>query len=224
MDMYEKLLKNQNYLEIVKKIESFRFITDGKWDWEHGLGHFKRVANYVKIILEQLHANKRTIELGMLAGLLHDIGLSKGDKQNHAVESSQIFSRYLQDFLITPKELEEMQQAIFDHSNGIKIKSLIGMALLLADKLDVTYHRVENSSIHDNINKEIAKIRKVDISINDTELIIHYKTDKTFDLSVLKNWPKAITIPNKVSKYLNKDFIFLINENSVDILDFFKEN
>lgn len=131
MDMYEKLLKNQNYLEIVKKIESFRFITDGKWDWEHGLGHFKRVANYVKIILEQLHANKRTIELGMLAGLLHDIGLSKGDKQNHAVESSQIFSRYLQDFLITPKELEEMQQAIFDHSNGIKIKSLIGMALLL---------------------------------------------------------------------------------------------
>ena len=58
---------------------------------EHGLGHYKRVADYVKKILIQLNANERTIELGMICALLHDIGLSKGDKIDHAIESSKIF-------------------------------------------------------------------------------------------------------------------------------------
>lgn len=70
--MYEVILNNSKYLELVNKIENMRFITDGKWDWEHGLGHYKRVANYVKTILIQLNENQRTIELGLVAALLHD--------------------------------------------------------------------------------------------------------------------------------------------------------
>lgn len=224
MDMYNKLLENQQYLETVKKIEKMHFITDGKWDWEHGLSHYKRVASYVKTILEQLQVDERMVELGMLAALLHDIGLVKGTKTDHAVESSKIFIQYLEDFAIVPQELEIMKQAILDHSKGKEIQSLLGLSLLLADKLDVGYQRVETSSIHDYINTEIAKIRKVDISITETELIVHYKTEEPFDLSVLKNWPKAITIPDKVSKYLNKKFIFLINENEVNVSNFFLRN
>ena len=39
MNLYKTLLNNQEYLETVNKIENTKFITDGKWDWEHGLGH-----------------------------------------------------------------------------------------------------------------------------------------------------------------------------------------
>ena len=104
-----------------------------------------------------------------------------------------------------------------DHSKGNNIKSLIGLSLVLADKLDVTYHRTINSSIRDTMNKEIQKIKKVDINISDDELIVSYTTDPNFDIDVLKGWPKAITIPYKVSKYLKRNYIFLINNEKTDI-------
>lgn len=51
MYLYNEVLNNKKYLELTKEIENIKFITDGKWNWEHGLGHFKRVADYVKNIL-----------------------------------------------------------------------------------------------------------------------------------------------------------------------------
>ena len=79
MSLYDTLLNNKKYLNTVKKIEKIKFITNGKWDWEHGLEHYKRVAAYIKDILTQLKANERTIDLAMTCALVHDIGLSKGN-------------------------------------------------------------------------------------------------------------------------------------------------
>ena len=79
----------------------------------------------------------------------------------------------------------------------------------------MTYHRTINSSIQDKINKEIQKIKKVNIRINDKNLVVNYVTDNSFDVKILTNWKKAITIPAKVAKYLNKEFIFLINEEEI---------
>ena len=176
MSLYDKLLNNEEYLNTVKEIEKIKFITDGKWDWEHGLGHYKRVASYVNKILIDLNADYRVIELGMTAALLHDIGLSKGDKVDHAIESSKMFTKFLDKNDITESEEEILRQAIMDHSKGNDIKSLVGLSLVLADKLDVTYDRTINSSIQDTINKEIQKIRSVDINITDDNLIVYYKT------------------------------------------------
>ena len=216
MTIYESILNNQEYLDLVKKIENTKFITDGKWDWEHGLGHYQRVANYVKKILTQLGADERTIEIGMVSALLHDVGLSKGDKVDHAIESSRIFKKYIDEDDFSESELNTLEQAIKDHSKGNNINSLIGLALVLADKLDVTFHRTINSSIQDYINKEIQKIQNVDIQINDNELIIKYSTVNDFDKMVLKEWNKTVLIPLKVAKYLNKNYIFKINDQVVD--------
>lgn len=216
MTIYESILNNQEYLDLVKKIENTKFITDGKWDWEHGLGHYQRVANYVKKILTQLGETDRTIEIGMVSALLHDIGLSKGDKVDHALESSRIFRKYIDEDNFSDSELDILEQAIKDHSKGNNINSLIGLALVLADKLDVTFHRTINSSIQDYINKEIQKIQNVDIQINGNELIVKYSTVNDFDKMVLKEWNKTILIPMKVAKYLNKNYIFKINDQVVD--------
>ena len=220
MYLYDKLLSNQMFLDTVKKIENIKFVTDGKWDWEHGLGHYKRVAEYVRVILLQLGADERTIDLGMTAALLHDIGLSKGDKVDHAVESSKIFVNFICNDGVTRDEVEVLRQAILDHSKGNSIQSLIGLSLVLADKLDVTYHRTVNSSIQDKMNKEIQKIQKVDITIADKELIAQYITNSSFDVNVLKDWPKAITIPYKVSKFLKKNFKFMVNNVNIDVSGF----
>jgi len=220
MYLYDKLLSNQMFLDTVEKIENIKFITNGKWDWEHGLGHYKRVAEYVRVILLQLDADERTIDLGMTAALLHDIGLSKGDKVDHAVESSKIFVDFICNDDVTHDEVELLRQAIFDHSKGNNIQSLIGLSLVLADKLDVTYHRTVNSGIQDIMNKEIQKIQKVDINIADKDLIVQYTTNSSFDVNVLKDWPKTITIPYKVSEFLNKRFKFIVNNVNIDVSGF----
>ena len=220
MYLYDKLLGNETFLNSVKKIENIKFITNGKWDWEHGLEHYKRVAEYIKIILLQLDADERTIDLGMTAALLHDIGLLKGDKVNHALESSKIFINFIDKTDITQDEEETIRQAIMDHSKGDNIKSLVGLSLVLADKLDITYHRTINSSIQDKMNREIQKIKKVNISITDKELIVQYTTDDNFDINVLKDWPKSFTIPYKVSKYLKRNYRFIVNNMQIDISKF----
>ncbi len=222
LGLYEVLLNNKDYLEIVRKIENIKFITDGKWDWEHGLGHYKRVAEYVKRILSQLGANQRLIDLGMVSALLHDIGLIKGDKKDHALESSVLSIKFMKDMDITDQEKEMLCQAILDHSKGSSIQSLVGLALVLADKLDVTYHRTQNSSIQDQMNKEIQKIKQVDIEITRTDLIVAYKTINNFNVSVLNNWNKALTIPEKCAEYLGKRFIFIINDKEIDYRNFLK--
>lgn len=61
MYLSEKLLKNPLYQKTVEEIEKFHFITDGKWDWEHGLGDFKRVSDYVIEILKQLGLMKERL-------------------------------------------------------------------------------------------------------------------------------------------------------------------
>ena len=220
MGLYEKVLNNKDYLKAVEKIEKTKFIADGKWDWEHGLGHYQRVANYAKKILIQLGADERTIEVGMVAALLHDIGLSKGDKINHALESSIIFKNYIEEKDFSEKELITLENAIKDHSKGDNIQSLTCLALVLADKLDVTYHRTINSSIQDKINTEIQKIKNVDIEINDYELIVRYSTINDFDKSILKNWNKAVLVPMKIAKHLHKKYKFIINEQIINYKEF----
>lgn len=218
MSLYDKVLNNEEYLEIVRKIGEFKFISDGKWDWEHGIGHFERVASYVEKILGYFNVDKRTIELSKVAALLHDLGMSTGEKPGHAFRSSEMFNKFLSDEDITKEEREIIRQAILDHSKGEDIKTLVGLSLCLADKLDVTYHRVINSSIHDEINSEIMKIQKVDIEINDDKLILVYNTTGDFNVDVLKYWDKAITVPKRIAEYLNKKFVFIIDGVAISSL------
>lgn len=219
MSIYETVLNQKEYLEVTEKIGKIKFITDGKWDWEHGLGHYQRVARYVRRILEQLGADDRMIDLGMTAALLHDIGLSESgpNKKDHALKSSRMFQKFLINTNVTPKEEEMMAHAIKDHSNGNDMKTLLDISLLLADKLDVTYHRTIDSSIQDSINKEFQKIKSVDIEITEKNLIVKYKVDGIFDFGVAKEWAKMITIPKKVATYLKKNCIFMVNHQVVNL-------
>ena len=223
MKRYETLQRNKEYLEIMKKIDSIKFINDGKWDWEHGLGHATRVAHYVEDILLQLEAEERIIDLGMTSALLHDIGLSKGVKSGHAKTSSEMFASLLEEQSLTKKEINLMYHAIRDHSKGERMRSFLDIALTLADKLDVTYHRTVHSSIQDYTNQEIQKIRKVNIEILKKYLVVDYETIEHLDYTIFKEWDKAITIPRKVATILEKNCIFTENQKEVDVLKLFQK-
>ncbi len=215
--MYGKILADNEYQQIMNKISSFQFIDDGKWDWEHGREHALRVSEYTKRILSDLKVDAHDIELGMIAALLHDIGLSSGTKKNHAEKSAEMAQKYLQKWKIGNIDKKKIIDAIKDHSNGKNIKSFIGAALLLADKLDISYHRVKNSSIRDEINMEFSKINRVDVEICGDYIYIFFKTFKKFNPQIFKNWEKPLTIPYMVAKYLNKKCIIKLNHENLEI-------
>lgn len=211
--MYNQVLNNSKYIDTMKQIDTTKFITDGKWDWDHGIGHAKRVSRYMKDILHQLGASDKEVEIGMTAALLHDVGLSQsqGHKTDHALLSSKLFRLYLEGTDVTKEEEQLIEGAIVDHSNGENITSTIGAVLVLADKLDITYHRTQYSSIQDEMNKEIQKIRKVEANINESQIIINYSTSEPINLAILSGWEKAFTIPIKIANYLKRDCVFTIN-------------
>lgn len=214
--MIEQILNDSTYQKTMKKISQIKFITDGKWDWEHGIHHAKQVAQYVKKILTDLGCNARTIECGEVTAILHDLGLENGEKKDHAHRSCQLAHPFLNLLDLSFTEKEEMIHAIENHSEGDQLESFIGASLTLADKLDVTYHRITNSSIQDDINRQFSKIKEVKIEINSSTISIDYQTEPDFDLSILKEWDKCIKIPIKVASYLNRLCLFKQNGTLFD--------
>jgi len=219
--MLERIKKDPIFLNILSILDKVHLISDGKWDWEHGRKHAFRVSEYVGKVLYDLGENDHIIELGMIAGLLHDIGLITGVKKGHAKESSKYAKIFLNNYIINEEDKTIIIDAIEDHSNGENITSKVGLALLLADKIDLSSHRVEDSTIKDEINEEFMKVSNVEISITSKNLYINYKATETFNMDILKYWDKAITIPFKVAKYLEKKCLFYLNEQHLDVRESF---
>lgn len=211
----DELLNNEMYSQHMEKMEHVHLIEEGKWDWEHGLQHALRVTQIGTTILNQLHCCKEEIRLYQIAALLHDISLINGIKKGHALKSSQECIFFLDQLDLTFSQKQQIIQAIASHSSG-KDESVMGSILYLSDKLDVTYHRVENSSVHDFINQEFKKVKEVVCKISQNQLVIDYRVDTPFDFTIFKYWPKALKAPILIGKRFNKEVHFFVNEDIVD--------
>lgn len=77
MNNYEQLLQNKelNYIldTINEKNKDSLLLCHGRY-------HAKNVINRITYILDTLNESLRVIELGKIAGLLHDIGCLEGKK------------------------------------------------------------------------------------------------------------------------------------------------
>lgn len=215
--MYERIVTDEEFQNMMTEISSYHFTDDGKWDWEHGMSHALKVSRYVQHILRSLNEDEHIIKLGMIAGLLHDIGLITGVKRDHAQRSAVYARKYLQKYPMKKKDIDVIVQAIEDHSNGKNVESTVGAALLLADKIDVSNHRVKDSIVKDSINTEFAKMYRVDVEILGDDMCIFYKAEKDFNPTIFNYWIKALTIPKLVCEYLNKNCIFKINHQILDV-------
>lgn len=177
----------------------------------HGIYHANFVLNRVGMILSDLNFDYRTIELGKIAGLLHDIGCIYG-KHGHALASSTLCEKFLCKVGITPPEKEIITHAIADHSGGKNIRSAVGAALLIADKTDLSKHRILNSSPCDAYHKNLFLVESVDITIHDGVMNIDFNAAKDFSPAILNEiWSKAFTVPVKAAKYLGLDTKFTVN-------------
>jgi len=182
----------------------------------HGSYHANFVSNRVEEMLIGLNFDKRIIEIGKIAGLLHDIGCISG-KKSHALKSAQMCTKFLSKTNVTLLEKNVIVQAIAYHSNGNNIKSAVGAALLIADKTDLSKKRILNPNDVNDYHKNLLEVENVEITVQTKEMLINFVASEKFSIAALHElWGKAFTIPVKAAKYFNHSVVFAVNSLRID--------
>lgn len=131
---------------------------------EHGHRHVGVVSSITAYILKGLELPAREVELGQIAGYLHDIG-NVINRINHPISGANIAFTILNEMGMDPAEIAPILGAIGNHEElaGMPISNM-SAALIIADKSDVHYSRVQNPiietfDIHDRVNSAVQKSR-----------------------------------------------------------------
>lgn len=128
---------------------------------EHSYRHIGIVSKRTEEILRKLGYDERTIELGKIAGYLHDIG-NCVNRVDHAHTGAILAYNILKEMGMSAEERTEIMMAIGNHdeNTGTAVSNISG-ALILADKSDVHRDRVVNTNmstfdIHDRVNYAVT--------------------------------------------------------------------
>ncbi len=131
---------------------------------EHGLRHAALVAAIARNTCAALGYPSRMAELAAIAGYLHDIG-NVVSRHGHPQTSATMAFTLLNEMGFDAGEIGLIIGAVGNHEepDGVPINSLAA-AVILADKSDVHYSRVQNPDpdtydIHDRVNSAVQKSR-----------------------------------------------------------------
>lgn len=151
---YKDIRKNREINMLIDKGNSV-LRTMGFTD--HSTKHAAKVAARAGWILKSLDYSKHDIELGRIAGYMHDIGNSV-NRSDHAHSGAILAYQILKELGMPLEDAIIVMSAIghHDESSGTAVDP-ISAALILADKTDVRRNRVQNRikerfDIHDRVN------------------------------------------------------------------------
>lgn len=131
---------------------------------EHGHRHVGIVSGITRYIMEELESDPREVELGTIAAYLHDIG-NVVNRINHPMTGAGIARELLSQMGMPAAEIAPILGAIGNHEElAGTATSLMGAAVIIADKSDVHRSRVQNPimesfDIHDRVNYAVEKSR-----------------------------------------------------------------
>ena len=184
---------------------------------EHSFAHVAKVSATVKYILETMGYSEREVELGMMAGYLHDIGIVV-NRVDHS-QSGAIMAFRLLDHLDMPaEEIAFIISAIGNHDEGTGVPvNAVAAALILADKSDVRRSRVRNRDIskfdiHDRVN---YSVEKSSLKISDDKKYIPLFLDIDAHYSSIMDYFEIflgrMVLCRKAAEKLNLGFKLMIN-------------
>ena len=148
---------------------------------EHSDRHIGIVSQRTGEILQKLGYDERTIELGKIAGYLHDIG-NCVNRIDHAHSGAILAYNILKEMGMPAEDRTEIVMAIGNHDEGTGTAvSDISAALILADKSDVHRDRVVNTNmstfdIHDRVNYAVTDA-KLEIDAKERKVILDLTID-----------------------------------------------
>jgi len=175
-------------LKDVKANPKVRKLIDGANDvmkamgyTEHGHRHAGVVSSITRYIMDNLHVPAREVELAQIAAYLHDVG-NVVSRLNHPMHGGVIAFTLLNEMGMDAGEIAPILGAIGNHEEltGVPV-SQISAALIIADKSDVHYSRVqdvrpETFDIHDRVNFAVQRSR-VEIKAEDRTIELNLEID-----------------------------------------------
>ena len=184
---------------------------------EHSYRHIGIVSKRTGEILQKLGYDERTVELGKIAGYMHDIG-NCVNRVDHAHTGAILAYNILKEMGMDAEERTEIMMAIGNHDEGTGTAvSNISAALILADKSDVHRDRVINTNmstfdIHDRVNYAVTDAK---IEINEMErkvtLTLTIDTQICPVLDYFQIFMDRTMMSKYAAKYLNIWFELVIN-------------
>ena len=188
---------------------------------EHSFAHVTHVAETVKYLLETLGYSQREVELGQIAGYLHDIG-NLINRVDHSQSGAMMAFRILKDMGAQPEDIATIVTAIGNHDEGTGVPvNPIAAALILADKSDVRRSRVRNPEvsqfdIHDRVN---YSVRKSVLKINEEHTIVKLKllidTKYGSVMYYFEIFLNRMILCRKAAERLGLSFNLIINEQQL---------
>lgn len=188
---------------------------------EHSFGHVTLVAEKVGYILQTLGYSERMVELGKIAGYLHDIG-NLVNRVDHSQSGAVMAFRLLDEMGFPPEEIALIVTAIGNHDEGTgQPVNELAAALILADKSDVRRSRVRNQDIssfdmHDRVNYSVTK---AELKINEAHTLIKLKltVDTHFGsvMDYFEIFMQRMLLCRKAAEKLGLQFKLMINEQQL---------
>ena len=188
---------------------------------EHSFSHVTHVSATVKYILETLGYDAHTVEVGQIAGYLHDIG-NLVNRSEHSQSGAVMAFRLLNDMGFPADDVATIVTAIGNHDEGTGIPvNAVAAALILADKADVRRSRVRNRDIskfdiHDRVNYSVTKSQ---LKINEDKTLVKLKlsVDTHFGsvMDYFEIFMQRMILCRKAAEKLGLQFKLIINEQQL---------
>ena len=188
---------------------------------EHGLRHVGYVSKTTANILSTLGYDSRTVELGAIAGWIHDIG-NAINRTHHGLTGSVLAYDILIRMGMEPKEVAVIISAIGNHEeeNGMPVNE-VAAALIIADKSDAHRSRVrretaDRKDIHDRVNLSIKKNSLAIDKAKKTIRLVIQMDNTSATMEYLQIYLSRMALSEKASAYLGYWYELVINGNVIN--------
>ena len=203
--------------KVVKLIDGANAVMKAMGYTEHGHRHVGIVAGITGNILKALDAPAREIEKGQIAAYLHDIG-NVINRINHPFHGGCLAYSLLDEMGMDAAEIAPIIGAIGNHEelSGAPISNL-SAALIIADKSDVHFSRVQNPiiesfDIHDRVNYAVQKSRvEIDPVKREIELILEIDTKQASVMEYFEIFLSRMVMCRKSAEVLGYRFTLSVN-------------
>lgn len=185
---------------------------------EHSFRHCRLVSNKCGEILSALAFPERMVELGRIAGYLHDIG-NAVNRSNHDQSGAVLAYDFLRRHEMDCAEAITIMMAIANHDEGVGVPvNAVAAALILSDKADVHRSRVTNRDrsafdIHDRVNYAVTlSTLTIDAPAKAVTLELEIDTKISAVMDYFEIFLMRMKMCRNAALYLGLDFALLINQ------------
>jgi metal-dependent HD superfamily phosphatase/phosphodiesterase len=186
---------------------------------EHGFRHAGLVSRIAYNVLDRLGYEERMLELGAIAGYLHDMG-NFVSRSLHSQTGAAITYDILRDLGMTYAEIGIVLAAIGNHEEefGSPVNP-VSAALVVADKSDVHRSRVRVRDqslfdIHDRVNHAVeSSFLRVDSDARTLTLELTIDTSLADVMEYFEIFLSRMVMCRRAAEYLDSSFKIDINGN-----------